>query len=295
MDRAGMGLDPGLRGVQNHAWISSPSRVKIAFGWAVDRENPSPTHADPRGSHARPAHTGNEPPDTLVTRRSSHVSSAAAAFVSLAAAAPTSIPRTHVGGTSGSDKDVEKVGERLQGIGISEDSIHTTGDAFASNLEGVKRLPGGKIKKKNCAFYETTAIMFGRGSPRINLMQSASIQKKEGTSTMVGSSQQKGTSPQANGWTSEAWNRIVKQFLEKFTYVTFSRTQIQEKEKELKRDYMTLKEARKQSGASWNERLGMIEAEPAVWDNIIQSHPKAKKFVTKPFPLFESLGDLYDA
>ena len=78
--------------------------------------------------------------------------------------------------------------------------------------------------------------------------------------------------------------------------------------------------------------MGLIEAEPPIWDNIIpvklknnlnfyftfssklpigftvflveiennfnfcfqQSYPKAKKFQTKPFPSFDSLGELYD-
>ena len=72
-----------------------------------------------------------------------------------------------------------------------------------------------------------------------------------------------------NGWSSEAWNRIVKMFQERFKHVSFSRLQIQEKEKELKRDYNLLKEAKKQSGVHWNEVLGLIEAEPPIWDNII--------------------------
>ena len=72
-----------------------------------------------------------------------------------------------------------------------------------------------------------------------------------------------------NGWSSEAWNRVVKMFQERFTHVSFSRLQIQEKEKELKRDYNLLKEAKKQSGVHWNEVLGLIEAEPPIWDNII--------------------------
>ncbi|CAN6317337.1 unnamed protein product [Urochloa humidicola] len=97
-----------------------------------------------------------------------------------------------------------------------------------------------------------------------------------------------------NGWSSEAWNRIVKMFQERFSYVSFTKTQIQEKEKELKRDYHLLKEAKQQSGSHFNSTLGMIEADPAVWNNIITSFPKAKKFQTKPFPLFDTLGELYD-
>nr|BAD33028.1 hypothetical protein [Oryza sativa Japonica Group]BAD33131.1 hypothetical protein [Oryza sativa Japonica Group] len=97
-----------------------------------------------------------------------------------------------------------------------------------------------------------------------------------------------------NGWTSEARNKIVKEFHEKDRYVCLTKSQIQEKEKELKREYRMLKEARKQSGASWNNQRCIIEAEPAIWNNIIISFPKAKKFRTKSFPLFEALGELYD-
>ncbi|GJN05534.1 hypothetical protein PR202_ga23168 [Eleusine coracana subsp. coracana] len=47
----------------------------------------------------------------------------------------------------GDDKDVGKVGERLQGVGISDGSSSAAGSASASKEE-VKRLPGGKLKKK---------------------------------------------------------------------------------------------------------------------------------------------------
>ncbi|KAF0915980.1 hypothetical protein E2562_000613 [Oryza meyeriana var. granulata] len=50
----------------------------------------------------------------------------------------------------GDDKDVDKVGERLQGVRISSAAGSTSaGDASASKQEEVKRLPGGKVKKKD--------------------------------------------------------------------------------------------------------------------------------------------------
>uniref|UniRef100_J3MW83 Protein kinase domain-containing protein n=1 Tax=Oryza brachyantha TaxID=4533 RepID=J3MW83_ORYBR len=98
-----------------------------------------------------------------------------------------------------------------------------------------------------------------------------------------------------NGWTPEGWKRIVPGFHDKFPHVTFSKRQIQDKEKELKRDYMCLKDARSQSGVSWDDKLGMIVADdPTVWSNICFSFPPAKKFCNKPFPIFEALGELHD-
>jgi hypothetical protein len=163
------------------------------------------------------------------------------------------------------------------------------------------------------------ARMFGRGSPRMNLIQAATMKKISPRSTT--NKRKKRTSPKGillpilayfrqtpthmlyflvivgrlranwnsglekglveilqdhnndcykgqNGWSSEAWNRIVKLFHEKFSYVTFTKCQIQDKEKELKRDYKALKEARQQSGVSWDERLCRIEAEEPIWNNL---------------------------
>ena len=61
----------------------------------------------------------------------------------------------------------------------------------------------------------------------------------------------------------------MKEFHERENYVFFTKAQIQEKEKELKREYKMLKEAKKQSGAHWNDKMFKIEAEPAIWNNII--------------------------
>src|SRR4051812_48518864 len=56
-----------------------------------------------------------------------------------------------------------------------------------------------------------------------------------------------------NGWSSETWNMMVGIFNSKYTHVHFTKTQIQNKEKDLKRDYRMLRDARKQSGVGWNE------------------------------------------
>ncbi|KAK3119190.1 hypothetical protein QOZ80_9BG0715460 [Eleusine coracana subsp. coracana] len=155
--------------------------------------------------------------------------------------------------------------------------------------------------------HNRATVMFGRGSPKINLMQVASMQKKPSPTARTGGKRKK-RSPKAkcskaswnpglekglvqilidhdndcyraqNGWTSDAWNRMVQKFLERFPFVAFSKDQIQDKEKELKRDFRVLKEARKQSGVHWDQKLCMIMAEPEIWDNIIMSHPKASKF-----------------
>lgn len=97
-----------------------------------------------------------------------------------------------------------------------------------------------------------------------------------------------------NGWSAEAWNKIIKEFHKREPYTGFTTTQTKVKEKELKRDYRTLKDARKQSGVSWDAKRCMIVADPPIWNNIGDLFPRAKKFRNKPFPLFESLEELHD-
>jgi hypothetical protein len=69
-------------------------------------------------------------------------------------------------------------------------------------------------------------------------------------------------------WSSEGWTKMIKEFHTRNRYVNFSRRQIQEKEGQLKRDYKMLKEARKQSGSTWNERRCMVEGSSSMWDNL---------------------------
>ncbi|PVH34455.1 hypothetical protein PAHAL_8G222200 [Panicum hallii] len=103
-----------------------------------------------------------------------------------------------------------------------------------------------------------------------------------------------------NGWNSEGWNKMVKEFHLRNKYVSYTKAQIQEKEGQLKRDYKMLKAAKQQSGSSWNEKRNMVEGPPAMWTNlmvvIVHTFPKIKKFNNNKttFPLFDALGELYD-
>lgn len=155
-------------------------------------------------------------------------------------------------------------------------------------------------------------MMTGRGSPMLNLRKSKVGKKKPSPKVCVEKSRaswnpglekalvdllHEHSTPEhrgQNGWTHESWNLMAKKFHEKHQYANLTKSEIQEKEKELKRDYRILKDARKQSGASWNDQQCMTVAEPAVWANIIISFPRAKKFRNKPFPLFDTLGELLD-
>ena len=71
-----------------------------------------------------------------------------------------------------------------------------------------------------------------------------------------------------NGWSGEVWNEMVKIFQQKNTHVKLEKSQIQDKEKELKRDYRMLKDARMQSGVGWRESDFTLQADPHLWDNL---------------------------
>lgn len=61
----------------------------------------------------------------------------------------------------------------------------------------------------------------------------------------------------------------MKKFHQKNPYARYEKKKIQEKEKELKREYKMIKEIRKQSGVSWDDRQCRILADPPLWKNII--------------------------
>jgi hypothetical protein len=71
-----------------------------------------------------------------------------------------------------------------------------------------------------------------------------------------------------NGCSGDTWNQMMQLFQERNPQVNFVKSQLQDKEKELKREYKMLKEARMQSGAGWDEKTCMIVVEKALWDNL---------------------------
>ena len=71
-----------------------------------------------------------------------------------------------------------------------------------------------------------------------------------------------------NGWSCDSWNTMVDLFHARNPHVKFAKSQVHDKEKELKRNYKFIKDARMQSGVGWNEREFKLEAEPHLWENL---------------------------
>jgi hypothetical protein len=71
-----------------------------------------------------------------------------------------------------------------------------------------------------------------------------------------------------NGWSGESWSAMVDMFHQRNPHVRFDKSQVHDKEKELKRDYRMLKDALGQSGVGWIDSKFMLDAEPHLWDNL---------------------------
>ncbi|TVU17291.1 hypothetical protein EJB05_33312, partial [Eragrostis curvula] len=97
-----------------------------------------------------------------------------------------------------------------------------------------------------------------------------------------------------NGWSSEGWNKIAKDFNRHFPEAKFTKGQIQDKEAQLKKDYKAIKSIRKRSGVNWNSDAAMINTTSDVWEEIIQDDSKLARYEKKSFPLFEQLDLLYE-
>ncbi|KAI9442579.1 hypothetical protein H4582DRAFT_1764142, partial [Lactarius indigo] len=63
---------------------------------------------------------------------------------------------------------------------------------------------------------------------------------------------------------------------------------------QLKQEYNIIKELRGLSGFGWDLNLNTVMAESDVWDTYIKVTKLVKKFCTKPFPLYNAVGELVD-
>ncbi|KAF7016845.1 hypothetical protein CFC21_030372 [Triticum aestivum] len=97
-----------------------------------------------------------------------------------------------------------------------------------------------------------------------------------------------------NGWRSEGWKKIVKDFNDRHPDAGFTKVQIQEHETQLKKDYKLIKSILQRDGVSWDQNASMIRTTDEIWDEIIDESPKARKYQSKSFPLLQSLEMLLE-
>ncbi|EES10957.1 hypothetical protein BDA96_06G120800 [Sorghum bicolor] len=97
-----------------------------------------------------------------------------------------------------------------------------------------------------------------------------------------------------NGWRTDGWRKIVRDFTVRYPEAKFSKPQIQEHETQLKKDYKLIKSVLQRDGVSWDQSASMVRATDEIWDEIIEEMPKARKYQSKSFPLLDSLELLFD-
>lgn len=93
-----------------------------------------------------------------------------------------------------------------------------------------------------------------------------------------------------NGWRTEGWRKIVRDFNVRYPEAKFSKMQIQEHETQLKKDYKLIKSILQRDGVSWDQSASMFRTTDEIWDEIIE----ARKYQSKSFPLLDSLELLFD-
>jgi hypothetical protein len=72
------------------------------------------------------------------------------------------------------------------------------------------------------------------------------------------------------------------------THIFFFFTNISQ----LKSQYKIVNTLQQQSGFGWDEEKKMVTADKDVWNWYLESHPEAKPFRDKPFPLYDELNKL---
>jgi len=73
-----------------------------------------------------------------------------------------------------------------------------------------------------------------------------------------------------NGWRTEGWRKIVRDFTVRYPEAKFSKSQIQEHETQLKKDYKVIKSVLQRDGVSWDQSASMVRTTDEVWDEIIE-------------------------
>ena len=73
-----------------------------------------------------------------------------------------------------------------------------------------------------------------------------------------------------NGWTTEGWNRIVKELNTHFPEAKFTKSQVQDKEGQLKKYYKVIKSIVNRSGISWDSSSCMINTTAEKWEEIVE-------------------------
>ncbi|KQJ94104.1 hypothetical protein BRADI_3g08520v3 [Brachypodium distachyon] len=92
-----------------------------------------------------------------------------------------------------------------------------------------------------------------------------------------------------NGWSRESWNTMASLFQKRHKHLNFSKSQLQDKEKDLKRDQKMIKAARMQSGVGWDDKKCRFLAGPHLWEIC----PLIKRYKNKAFPLYDLLDELH--
>ncbi|XP_039134237.1 uncharacterized protein At2g29880-like [Dioscorea cayenensis subsp. rotundata] len=97
-----------------------------------------------------------------------------------------------------------------------------------------------------------------------------------------------------NGWTKEAWNRILRDMVMKFPNLKCTVVQVKALEKELKKIYKLLKGFTELSGFGWDYEKNMVEATEEVWAPLLERNKEARRWHQKPFPYFTALQEIYE-
>lgn len=96
-----------------------------------------------------------------------------------------------------------------------------------------------------------------------------------------------------NSFKADAWEG-AKMGLNQVCSTRFTTDQIKTMWNTLRPKFTLVKQLRAQSGFGWDPVKQVVEADDSVWEAYLVSHPKAKEFRNKSFPLYDKLAQLCD-
>jgi len=99
-----------------------------------------------------------------------------------------------------------------------------------------------------------------------------------------------------SGWKPVVWTKVEERLAA--NHPNEARKDIKrckDRWQRLKSEYRLVRELREQSGFGWDEVKHLATAPHDVWERYLASHPKAKPFRKKSFPLYDDIATLVDS
>ncbi|XP_072967598.1 uncharacterized protein [Typha angustifolia] len=97
-----------------------------------------------------------------------------------------------------------------------------------------------------------------------------------------------------NGWTKDGWNKIVADLNRKFPAAKLTKAQIKDRQDTMKKEYKLIRSVQAKRGMLWDHKRFMLIASEDLWESLIMTNPKLRKWQRSSFIHYDAFAKLYE-